>query len=500
MKTNIDTRLWLLLFLLPFVYSCKDDVNREKWVDLRYNPKDVYYLSASSPEDIVFEVSSTAEWKVYGQANWYSVTPSTGEPDVISKVTIKATNNTELDNRIDTVIIQSDYWIGKRFIIDQKGIAYLDLPDKDTVFTKDGGEKSFSVKANQTWSGVVTQGIEWLSVTGGATGSMDGLIKVAALVNKGERRAGTVTMYDRHNQPANSITIIQEGVKLDPESYSVRVSKKAQVFRLSVESNTEWQIEKPTEVGWLSIARTNYSQDAVVDIELMENSGSAVRSVELTLTSIVEGDTEPVVKTVVLKQAPTLASTRYQFNESGTTWRQWTSLVPQYVSGDAIFNVPGGKADRNRGYIDNAPFGIYTFKLKETKMKQGDQSSIYLGFLFASTGYEGYSYSINSNSMTEIAAFGRPTLNNVRADISQEHTITISIARVNGAFALEWWLDDEVFASYTDTKLNPLSTELITILLGFENADWFVGSSIPSAESGCTFDWWEYSPPVDWGD
>jgi hypothetical protein len=506
-KMNINGQhfcLWakiciLFLCILPnLFYSCADKETEEKWVDLRYNPQDVYYISAGSPQDIVFEVSSTSEWKVYGHDDWYSITPAAGGPNVITAVTVKATDNTDLDNRIDTIIIQSDYWIGKRFVINQKGTAYLDLTDKDTIISKESGRKTFGVKANQTWSATVTQGSEWLSIEGASSGSLDGQITVAAKENKGERRVAAVTLYDRHHQPANNITFVQEGVTLDPVVSAIRVSKKAQVFHLAVESNTEWQITKPAETTWLSIAQTHYSQDAVVAIELMENTGSMVRKVEITLSSVVEGDVEPVVKTVVLKQAPTLNPARHEFNVSGSTWKQWTSIAPIYANGDALFNVSG--EDRCRGYIDGANYGIYTFKLKETRMKAGDQSNIYLSFLFASTGYEGYSFSINSNSMTEVGAYGRPgTLVNVPIDISREHTITMSLVREDNAFLVEWWLDDEMFTSYRDTQLNPLATELPTILLGFENASWFVGSALPSGESGCTFDWWEYSPPIDWG-
>jgi hypothetical protein len=502
MKTKINQwRLVILCFLSLVAFSCNDDKDTEKWVDLRYNPKDVYTLSATSPEDIVFEVSSTAEWEVFGTADWYSITPASGSPNAIEKVTIKASDNTGLDDRFDTVTIKSDYWTGKRFVINQKGNAYLRIEDKDTILTQDVvGQKTFSIKANQTWSGKVTQGSEWLSIIGNTTGSMDGQMTVEASINKGERRLAVVTLYDRHDLPASSIIFIQEGVTLDPAVTYARLSKQAQTYKLSVESNTDWKISKPDDVTWLSMEQTNYSQDGEVEISLMENTGPVVRSVVLTLTTVAEDDVEAVVKTVILKQAPTLAPARHQFNESGRTWGQWTALAPVYTAGDAIFTVPASESSACQGYIEKAPLGIYTFNVKETRMHPGDQSVVYLGILFASTGYEGYTFLINSNSMTEALAYQSPKLPGVAVNLDQEYIMTLSIARENDAYVVEWELNGEKFASYTDAKLQPTANELPTILIGFRNGDWYAGSAIPATENGCTFDWWEYSEPIDWGD
>jgi hypothetical protein len=469
-------------------------------VDLRYNPQDIYNINASSPEEIRFEVSSTKDWEVSGNADWYAINPEKGGPGTIYVVTVNAKENTELDDRIDTVTIKSDYWVGKRFVINQKGTAFIRVENPDTVFTKDAEEKSLTITSNQNWSLRVTKGSEWLSVVSGQSGSQNGSFQLKVVANKGERRFGELSIYDRYDKLYSTLTLIQEGVTLDAAAYSFRVPRKAGVYRLPVESNTEWKISKPDDISWISFNQTTYSGDGIVEINYMENTASSVRSVEFTIETLGGGeDIEPVSKNIVLKQAPTLAPDRHHFNQTGAIWGQWTSLKPVFEDGDLITKVPARTEDRCRAYyVGEAPLGIYSVKVKSTDMTPADMSQIYLGLLFSSSDYRGYSFAVNSDGMTLLEG-GGISHNNVPVDYTGEFVITVSVEQLNESLYVEWWLDGDVIATYLDHDLKPLSKTL-TILLGFENASWHPGTSLPSVEKGTVFDWWEYSPPVDWGD
>lgn len=492
--------IWLLLFtmIIQLTFSSCKDEDENIWVDLRYNPKDYYELGHTSPEDIVFEVSSTMDWKVYGTADWYSIDPTQGGPDEIYKVTIKAKNNTELDDRVDTVTIQSDYWVGKRFVLFQKGVAFITLDDSYT-FSKEAEEKVIQVKSNQNWSIKLTEGSEWLSIVSGETGSLDGEFKLKTVANKGERRTGEISVYDRHEKLYSTVKIIQEGVTLDPASGKFRVPKNAGTYSLEVESNTEWKISKPDDITWITFNETNFNGNGTVEINYMTNSGASVRTAELTIETIGGGeDVEPVIKTIVLKQAPTVKFNTYEFNE-GKSWGQWTSLKPLQEGSDLITNVPGNSEDKCRAYISGDPLGIYTFTIKETSMSSTDQSEIYLGLLFASDGYAGYNYEIFSNSKITVGTPAGSIETNAFYDLTKPHTIAVSIAEEQDNIVVEWWLDEEVIATYVDTQFKPMKKEL-TLLLGFENASWFPGVSLPSTEKGVTFDNWGYATSVEWGD
>ena len=118
-------RITILLASILALFSCSDEKEQMKWVDLRYRVEDSYLLEASNPETISFLVKSTDPWMVYGTADWYTITPPSGEGDMenTTTVTIVCEENTDLDDRTDTIRIQSDYWIGKEFTITQKGMS-----------------------------------------------------------------------------------------------------------------------------------------------------------------------------------------------------------------------------------------------------------------------------------------------------------------------------------------------------------------------------------------
>ena len=118
--------------LCPFLLLSCSEKEPMKWVDLRFLAEDRYELTAFDPEPIVLQVKSTDPWTVYGQhQDWCAISPAEGGPDELFEVTVTYTDNTGLDDRIDTLIIQSDYWIGKWVEVFQHGTAYLDFENAE---------------------------------------------------------------------------------------------------------------------------------------------------------------------------------------------------------------------------------------------------------------------------------------------------------------------------------------------------------------------------------
>ena len=199
---NWRTLLGTLILISSWsVQSCKDD-EPIKWVDLRYKAADSYTIAASGEETVSIQVKSTDPWIVYSNhSDWCTISPNQGEANELYDVQITYTPNTSLDDRTDTVTIKSDYWIGKEVSIIQKGIAYLTLENADDLLLeKEETTCSFNVKSNQNWSAAVTEGDEWLSIQSGENGTLDGMVTLKALENKGEQRSGIVVIYDRHGK------------------------------------------------------------------------------------------------------------------------------------------------------------------------------------------------------------------------------------------------------------------------------------------------------------
>ena len=108
-----------------------------KWVDLRYRAEDSYSLPWESPEAFSFLVKSTDPWTVRSyNPDWCTITPAEGEgnPAIANAetytVSVQYKDNAQLDDRVDTLEIKSDYWVGKLITVYQKGNAYLDVKDE----------------------------------------------------------------------------------------------------------------------------------------------------------------------------------------------------------------------------------------------------------------------------------------------------------------------------------------------------------------------------------
>ena len=330
-------RITILLASILALFSCSDEKEQMKWVDLRYRVEDSYLLEASNPETISFLVKSTDPWMVYGTADWYTITPPSGEGDMenTTTVTIVCEENTDLDDRTDTIRIQSDYWIGKEFTITQKGIAYLEHEPVLNI-PQEGGTTEITVKANQDWSAKVTSGGEWLSLVSGETGRLDGSVTVSATRNLGEQRTGVVTLYDRHGAAAREVEVVQNGVILNIEAPEngqwFRIWEEAQTLSIAVESNTGWTVEKanPEDDTWYSFAKTEYDGDDDLQIIVEENIGTRVRTGEIILRTAAAEGAVPLEKRVRFKQAnkPVVTTTVVNKTLSGGTWYGPNELMP----------------------------------------------------------------------------------------------------------------------------------------------------------------------------
>ena len=157
----------LLAFVtvLPVSQSCKEN-EPMKWVDLRYRvDQDSYIVDIKGTETVSFLVKSTDPWEVFGskREDWYTITPDRGEAGETYTVTITCKENFDLDDRADTINIKSDYWLGKQFLLTQKGTAYLNYDPVEDI-PQDGGSLTISLLANQKWSVELTEGSSWLTL------------------------------------------------------------------------------------------------------------------------------------------------------------------------------------------------------------------------------------------------------------------------------------------------------------------------------------------------
>lgn len=329
------TSFLMLLSTLLFLQSCNNDNEPTKWVDLRYRVNDSYSVEAQNPTPISFQVRSSDPWEIFGKCDWYTITPNTGNPEETYTVTITCNENSNLDDRTDTINIKSDYWIGKQFVIMQKGTAYL-VAEEPQVIPLTGGQTSFDIQTNQKWTAEITEGEKWLSVLGDLSGELNGKITIQAPINKGEQRTGIVTIYDRHGKVAQEVPCKQEGVILEPETPSngkfYTISKEAQQFKIHIESNTEWKVAKQNEEedDWYTFEETSFNNSGDLILNVDRHGGTSVRTGVIVLSTQGEEGIEPITKTIRFKQANPPTAKEFEYDKTFSTWLQYgpAGLMP----------------------------------------------------------------------------------------------------------------------------------------------------------------------------
>lgn len=470
----------MLLSASSMLQSCQDEDEAMKWVDLRYRVEDSYLVEAKNPEAISFKVKSTAPWEVFGTYEWYTLSPDKGEADETYTVTLTCKENTNLDDRIDTINIKSDYWTGKRFTVTQKGIAYLNVEGTDFVLSKENDQKAFQVIANQKWTAKVTNGDDWLSIASGESGELNGEIAVKATVNTGEQRTGKVTIYDRHGVARQVVACVQDGVLLSPaipENEKWFVAYEAeQVLEIAVEANAEWTASKENEEDdWFTIAQTSFTGSDKLRINLSEHKGSQVRTGVVVLASKAAEGVTPVVKKVKFKQA----------NPQTPVVKE----VNQAITGS--YNTPGGQLP-----------GLYKFYFDPMTTKKFKMFCLWGEYELRYHIFDGITNLSTRPWCADV--FDEHGGCRVSVDVTKPNVLSFDIAESIDAQGNSW--------IYTDWILN--GTSIVANISdgitnsGFDDtwkAPWSVatkgGTFSISVEGGsATLKKYEYIAPLVWGD
>ena len=347
-------------------------------VDLRYRVADSYDLDAIGAKPFTIVVKSTKPWTIRSfHPDWCIIEQEEGEAVADSlvhvgkgestSVKVQYYDNTGLDDRIDTLEIASDGWIGKTVTIYQKGVAYLRVPEDEQEFMieKAGGEVVFNIISNQPWSSKIIEiDGSWLSITEGAAGELNGPVKLSAKENTGEKRYATVAVYDRLGEERALIRITQDGVQLDPETFEIRVGYDQLSSSLNVISNAKWTAEKGGMEDWFTIDNPDgHDGDDVLHITLLDNSaGSSLRKSSIILKTVAANPGDAVAeKEIILKQAYPIAPVRHLMDsdEMGGWSSDWANPPVYTKDYGTLF---AAKCRLNQGSM---PFGTYTFRWKD---------------------------------------------------------------------------------------------------------------------------------------
>ena len=395
-----------LAALVTGLCGCQQKIEEPmKIVDLRYRAQDSYDLAATGAKPFTILVVSTDPWTVTSEhPDWCIISEEEGEasdPDLVhvgkaeaTSIRIQYYDNKQLDDRVDKITIQSDYWVGKVITVRQAGSAFLTIPAEELVqdVDKAGGDFVIHIKSNQDWSARVTEG-DWIAVTNGATGSGKGTVTVHAQDNAKEMRYAELTVYNRHNEVAAVVKFTQDGVQLVPLATEIRAGYDQTSCEIEVQSNTQWVAVKNNEVdNWFEILTPSGEKDGKIRISLTQNEGTSIRSSQILLRNVVAHEGDFVAeKVITLKQAYHVIPVVHVFdNDELGSWNVESAAPPTFVSGK-------GMLFQNICTLQNGsmPFGDYTFYWKDINAVN---SGVRIRTVFAYSDIEEIKFGVRINS------------------------------------------------------------------------------------------------------
>lgn len=475
-------------------------------VDLRYRANDKYELDAVSPRAFNIVVKSTKPWTVRSyHPDWCIISDEEGEaqPDSLvhvgkgenTTVTIQYYDNTELDDRTDIIEIASFGYIGKKVTVCQKGIAYLRVPadETDLMMPKAAGEASFHVISNQKWTAKVIKG-NWLSITSGESGELDGTVTVSSLENAGWKRYAQVAVYDRHGEERAIVDFTQDGVQLDPEMEEVRLAYDQTSATLNIVANTRWTAEKSEGDDWFTIVNpSGHDGDDELKFTVQQNTGStAVRKATIIIKTVPANDGDAVAqKEVVIKQAYPLKPERVEFNMDEIN--AWGGLAGdkghplEFIAGEGALFAKGplGYSRLNR----SMKAGSYSFHWKtfsaDVRVRHWFCYSDGQEVKFDLKADGSTSSSFNNGSSAKPSDYGSGLSG---LDMTQDHLMSYIFSQEGEYCHVSMQVDGQVAYAFSS------SPSVMNMVQWGKSINMYIGVETGSA----VLDWYEYTPPFSW--
>lgn len=495
--------------LLTVLAGCQKKAGEAvKTVDLRYRANDSYDLPNTGAQAFTILVASTDPWTVTSEhPDWCMIDIEQGEgsdPELVHTGQAQATtvkvqyyDNVDLDDRVDKIIIQSDYWVGKTITVNQKGSAYLNIPENEMAFSveKAGGDFTIHISSNQDWSSQVTDG-DWLSVKEGESGNGDGSVVVTAEANAKELRYAELTVYDRHQSAVAAIKFTQDGVQLVLDGEELRAGYDQASGDLGITSNTKWVVSKVSAADdWFDIVTPTGEGNGKIQLSFTQNDGDALRKAEISVKNVVEheGDYQ-VEKIIVVKQAYKIDPIRKEFdNDELSLWKSDWANAPVYTKG--VGTLFTAKARLNR----SMSFGTYTFRWSNIS----DMAYVRHWFCFSDgieikanirPGSQKVAFEFNASSS---GASDKPSISSFTnvEDWTAPIEFTCKFDPSGANFCHVTFLVNGVEAGSFDTSEKILHTvtwgSSINMYVGVQDEEGQTGNS-------AVCEWYEYVAPMNW--
>lgn len=295
-KLYRSTLMQLIFALCTFSFvACQEygiDSQPEAPINIQIDAMDAYTALATSPSNIVINVSSNTPWTVTSDQQWCVPTPaSSATSSLVSEISVKLESNATAHQRVAKLTIQAEGIAEKRVIaITQVSKEDLVVVPYDKIVPTEGKAISFSIVSNKPWKIIPsTQFLEAIDKTSG-DGKESGekeIITITIPENSAARRNGTITVKTDFQEQV--FTITQDGVVIEQEepseSGTIDFNWSQTEKTIKIRSNKVWKVKVPKEYAdWLGAEKLNDSELKVT--LLKQNNLMVTRKGKLMLATV----------------------------------------------------------------------------------------------------------------------------------------------------------------------------------------------------------------------
>ena len=226
-----------------------------------------------------FKISTNTSWTVTSDQTWCSVSPESGKND--GTITVKVTENTSASERKAMITVKSDIGNQTVKVIQSGAAAVLTLSVNSIDFTSGGGNKTFNISSNTSWTVLCDQA--WCNITP-ISGSGDDSVTVLVEDNIStvERMATITVKSDAGNK---TINVTQSGataiLSLDMNTLAFASGSGSENFKIT--SNTSWTVV--SDQSWCTVSKTSGSGDSSIRVSVTENTFTNSRKATVTVES-----------------------------------------------------------------------------------------------------------------------------------------------------------------------------------------------------------------------
>ena len=262
-KLYSNTLMQLILALCTFSFvACQEfdiDSQPEGPLNIQIDALESYTALATSPSNVVFNISSNTPWTIESDQQWCKPTPSmSAASSLVSEIVVTMENNTGKKARTAKLTIKAEGVEGTKVVtIKQASKEDLVVIPYDQIVPTVGGTISFNIVSNKPFQIIPsTQFVEQISPASG-DGNEDGNkipITITIPENTGGVRTAEITVKTEFQE--KSFTITQDGIIIEPKNEEEKTNQLNGMGgekNIEINSSVEWKVEVPAEFKeWLS--------------------------------------------------------------------------------------------------------------------------------------------------------------------------------------------------------------------------------------------------------